>query len=246
MYSSYSLSLSLSLLISTENCSELDTGRGTNLCDHDGFVFVHPGFESRPGCIPPNGTFDRSYCQRIECPAIDPVSEIYELSFNTTEPFYINTAAIYTCRPGYESPPKTRLLRVCQSRQPPNSTVGFWSDLLLERTLYRSFFFPQSGLRDDEVDYCRPVECEALDAPANGSLVFTTREVGSRVEYKCDDGFQLEKGGTSTRVCLENRTWTGEEPVCQKKPEELPKINKTETTFGKNKTENLTTGKTLN
>ncbi|XP_066493893.1 fibulin-7-like [Tiliqua scincoides] len=59
----------------------------------------------------------------------------------------------------------------------------------------------------------RNESCSLLPAPANGRRLGKKMVVGHEVHFVCDLGFLLV--GSETRVCLENRTWSGQQPLCK-------------------------------
>ena len=56
--------------------------------------------------------------------------------------------------------------------------------------------------------------CPHLEAPADGSVLYSDRVVESVAQYSCNEGFSLV-GGTS-RICQSDGIWSGEEPICQR------------------------------
>ena len=64
--------------------------------------------------------------------------------------------------------------------------------------------------------YIAGIECEALTAPENGSIIVGPRTVGSLVIYTCDDGYELSVPQPAYRQCQANGTWSGEEPTCDR------------------------------
>lgn len=57
------------------------------------------------------------------------------------------------------------------------------------------------------------IECGKPPPISNGVAESQTTHYGSLVEYRCDDGYRLGNGA-ERRLCLENGTWSGSEPVC--------------------------------
>ena len=57
--------------------------------------------------------------------------------------------------------------------------------------------------------------CGSLPHPANGRVELDGTDVGSIATYYCDDLFELV--GDDTRVCREDGTYSGAEPVCERK-----------------------------
>ena len=57
------------------------------------------------------------------------------------------------------------------------------------------------------------IECPALRDIARGSVVVSSRSIGSTATYRCDSGYSLE--GDSQRTCLAGGRWSGQEPSCQ-------------------------------
>ncbi|XP_022690901.1 CUB and sushi domain-containing protein 3-like isoform X2 [Varroa jacobsoni] len=60
---------------------------------------------------------------------------------------------------------------------------------------------------------CHYIECGKPPPISNGVAESQTTHYGSLVEYRCDDGYRLGNGA-ERRLCLENGTWSGSEPVC--------------------------------
>lgn len=54
--------------------------------------------------------------------------------------------------------------------------------------------------------------CPGLESPESGVVSLTGRTVGSVATYTCDDG--LAPTVSEARECLQDGTWTGEEPMC--------------------------------
>ncbi|KAJ6666202.1 hypothetical protein lerEdw1_001107 [Lerista edwardsae] len=59
----------------------------------------------------------------------------------------------------------------------------------------------------------RNESCSLLPAPLNGRRLGKKMAVGHEVHFVCDLGFFLV--GSETRVCLENQTWSGQQPSCK-------------------------------
>ncbi|KAM8954121.1 sushi repeat-containing protein SRPX2 [Pelodytes ibericus] len=61
--------------------------------------------------------------------------------------------------------------------------------------------------------YCRKIQCHVLPALPHGSYQcsFGVSE-GSRCDYSCAPGYLIE--GDRSRVCMEDRLWSGGEPIC--------------------------------
>ena len=56
------------------------------------------------------------------------------------------------------------------------------------------------------------VACPQLIQPSNGSVVVESTQLGGIALYSCSTGFS--RIGLTARVCLENSTWSGAEPIC--------------------------------
>lgn len=52
-------------------------------------------------------------------------------------------------------------------------------------------------------------------------LPSNTTHYGSQVEYVCDANYEIH--GPGRRICLENATWSSNEPICQ--GNEISKLN---------------------
>ncbi|XP_064476715.1 sushi, von Willebrand factor type A, EGF and pentraxin domain-containing protein 1-like [Ornithodoros turicata] len=64
---------------------------------------------------------------------------------------------------------------------------------------------------------CKVVTCQRLSPPANGYLVNPSCSIvfNAACGFRCNPGFKLS--GNSIRVCQQNGTWSGEDPVCESK-----------------------------
>lgn len=62
-------------------------------------------------------------------------------------------------------------------------------------------------------------KCEALENPNNGIVTFTTLYEGSVATYTCDNTFKLN--GQSTRTCQSGGQWSGDDPSCTRKFDQL-------------------------
>ena len=54
--------------------------------------------------------------------------------------------------------------------------------------------------------------CHYLMAPANGHKSSSDSTCGATVTFECDECYDLEGQGKIS--CLENETWSGDEPTC--------------------------------
>jgi len=59
---------------------------------------------------------------------------------------------------------------------------------------------------------CVPAMCEALTAPANGSVSAPDTSIGSAAAYSCNSGYSIT--GVATRICQDDGTWSGDAPSC--------------------------------
>ena len=75
----------------------------------------------------------------------------------------------------------------------------------------------------DDFPSCRPVECSAIQVPANGFITFQGDRVesdptptftfGNKVRFDCDIGYNLE--GPAYTICQSTGTWSQRTPRCQ-------------------------------
>ncbi|XP_069511194.1 fibulin-7-like isoform X2 [Ambystoma mexicanum] len=72
-----------------------------------------------------------------------------------------------------------------------------------------------TALQSDLQKQASKKTCPALGTPANGKKLGKKAAVGHEIHFLCAPGFQLL--GSESRMCLENRTWSGQQPTC--KPE---------------------------
>lgn len=61
--------------------------------------------------------------------------------------------------------------------------------------------------------FCVSDSCPHLAVPMNGRKLGRKSLVGHEVHFLCDAGFHLV--GSETRTCLDNRTWSGQQPFCK-------------------------------
>ncbi|XP_031574706.1 complement C2-like [Actinia tenebrosa] len=70
--------------------------------------------------------------------------------------------------------------------------------------------------------YCKPIRCPYPGIPVNGRRIGSRFTVGATVRFHCQSGFKLL--GSSTRVCLKNRMWSGNLAVCDDGHSHCPKL----------------------
>ena len=61
--------------------------------------------------------------------------------------------------------------------------------------------------------FCPALRCPDLSNPTGGAVRYEGVVLGSRAQYRCNDGFVLVGG--VVRTCRRDGTWSGEAPVCQ-------------------------------
>ena len=71
---------------------------------------------------------------------------------------------------------------------------------------------------------CVPVECPAPNVLENGHVVGSNFEYQGTIEYTCEAGYRLE--GLKIRRCIENATWSGSAPICDRVVCQPPKLLK--------------------
>lgn len=57
------------------------------------------------------------------------------------------------------------------------------------------------------------VDCGSALAPLNGAINLTATILLSRAYYNCSQGYILK--GASSRTCMPDGNWSGEEPTCE-------------------------------
>ena len=62
-------------------------------------------------------------------------------------------------------------------------------------------------------NYSPVVDCGSLAAPENGSLTIDSTTYESTATYSCAVGYNID--GDPVRTCLENGSWSGQDPICQ-------------------------------
>lgn len=58
--------------------------------------------------------------------------------------------------------------------------------------------------------------CPVLPNITDGFVIVDSRSVDSVALYNCSAGFEIV--GIDVRVCMENGSWNGTEPLCKGKP----------------------------
>ena len=66
-----------------------------------------------------------------------------------------------------------------------------------------------------QLDLILVVNCGFPPRPKNGSFVGNETTFRSSLQFKCDDGFELE--GSETRMCTSDKNWSGKEVSCIRK-----------------------------
>ena len=76
--------------------------------------------------------------------------------------------------------------------------------------------FIVSKVTEQHVSFSNAVMvCPDLPAPQDGMVEVRERTVGGEAVYRCNPGLVLR--GNTTRTCVEDGMWTGEQPVCEGK-----------------------------
>lgn len=57
------------------------------------------------------------------------------------------------------------------------------------------------------------VDCGPLSDPSNGQVALNSTLRASDANYSCSDNYTLV--GATRRVCQDDGSWSGEEPVCE-------------------------------
>ncbi|XP_037529737.1 CUB and sushi domain-containing protein 3 isoform X2 [Rhipicephalus sanguineus] len=133
-----------------------------------------------------NGTPPK--CEEIRCPPPEiPKNATVVYGGNdrsSSESFKIGSTVQYRCVTGHIVQGES--LRTCQA-------TGRWTA---------------------EVPQCVYVECTFPLPIGNGHWLLSTNSThyGATVEYECDKNYHLD--GAPRRLCLENGTWSGPEPLC--------------------------------
>nr|XP_048672807.1 fibulin-7-like isoform X5 [Caretta caretta] len=78
-------------------------------------------------------------------------------------------------------------------------------NLKKQLTVLQSNVHKQATKRNDS--------CPHLTAPLNGRKLGEKATVGHEVHFLCEAGFRLV--GSESRTCLQDRTWSGQQPFCQ-------------------------------
>eukprot|EP00058_Branchiostoma_floridae_P027893 XP_002613384.1 hypothetical protein BRAFLDRAFT_68379 [Branchiostoma floridae] len=175
-------------------------------------------------------------CNRTKCPDLAAPAHGYV----TSGTFYGDTAT-YSCQIGYEidgvavrtcqadktwrgmEPTCTRIS--CPALSPPtngqmNGNSNFYGDQVIfacdlgfELNGSLSLICQSDGTWSGVQPVCNALKCQTLTAPAHGTVAGGS-SFGDTATYSCDAGYEVV--GTSTRLCQPSRTWSGNEPTCEK------------------------------
>ncbi|XP_035675655.1 sushi, von Willebrand factor type A, EGF and pentraxin domain-containing protein 1-like [Branchiostoma floridae] len=176
------------------------------------------------------------YCQKKECPPLQaPTNGL------TSGSFSVGSQLTFTCDPGYmlndnatlscldtqvwSGTPPTCDPITCPALSPPSNgqmngnsnlygdQASFACDLGFELNGSPSLFCQQDGTWSGAQPVCNALQCPTLTAPAHGTVAGGS-SFGETATYSCDAGYEVV--GTSTRLCQPSRTWSGNEPTCEK------------------------------
>ena len=59
--------------------------------------------------------------------------------------------------------------------------------------------------------------CSTLQSPENGRVIQFDNAPGSVASYRCNEGYKLQSGVSSSRTCGSDGQWSGVAPVCEGK-----------------------------
>lgn len=179
-------------------------------------------------------------CKMIECGEPESLPGSYVKPHNVT----LNSTVQYICEPGHfmigkskrkcalngfwtDQPPVCKYID-CGKVPPllkgevtyPNSTT-FLNSLVTYSCSKgykligtRMRHCEENGLWTGRAPSCKVIDCGVPPLISNGSwqLLGNTTYYESTVEYSCKETYKVE--GPVRRMCLENSTWSGEEPIC--------------------------------
>ncbi|XP_041370822.1 protein lev-9-like isoform X2 [Gigantopelta aegis] len=70
-----------------------------------------------------------------------------------------------------------------------------------------------SGDWSETLPTCIPIDCPELGPPLHGTMIGSGTMYGSVIRFVCNDGFKVV--GSSERRCQSDRTWSGQDAVCE-------------------------------
>uniref|UniRef100_A0A1X7VKS2 Sushi domain-containing protein n=1 Tax=Amphimedon queenslandica TaxID=400682 RepID=A0A1X7VKS2_AMPQE len=175
-------------------------------------------------------------CEAVDCGGLDaPKSGAVELSGTV-----LGSKATYSCFFSYklvgvesreclpsgqwsEEPPTCESIKCKELTNPENGKVKFVSTLLSSIATYScndGFILSGKSRRECQINgewsgtepSCIEIQCPVLKNPKHGKVIITTRSIGSKAYYTCQNGFRLS--GDGSRTCQESGEWSGNEPVC--------------------------------
>ncbi|KAM4021096.1 complement C2-like [Anomaloglossus baeobatrachus] len=153
---------------------------------------LYPWPQNRRTCLKTGKWTDikNSYGKKlkeISCKKIRcPDPDIFENGeFNPRGPFYIDSNITFMCNDGYI--PRGSMVRICKKN-------GKWSG--------------ETAICDNGAGHCPDP-----GLPPGAMKTGIRYDIDDSVKYKCVSGLTLI--GSSTRTCLDNRRWSGNEVTCQ-------------------------------
>ncbi|XP_048255629.1 sushi, von Willebrand factor type A, EGF and pentraxin domain-containing protein 1-like [Haliotis rufescens] len=148
-------------------------------------------------------------------------------TFQCDEGYIINGATEMTCQ---EDGTWSNTLPVCDPQEcPPPVDIDYGYFRLVGRSTYgqtvtyfcndgfdllgeAALTCTSNGRWSAEAPTCQTVECPQPEAVEDGSVNILGLTYTSKVEYTCDEGYELL--GETVRTCQADKTWTDQAPVC--------------------------------
>ena len=78
---------------------------------------------------------------------------------------------------------------------------------------YKSLFDLRQSIKTSKHDLLTAKDCGPLKTPSNGSLVGNLTTYPHKLQFMCDEGFNLR--GSKIRQCLSTGNWSGNESFCE-------------------------------
>ncbi|CAH1263509.1 CSMD3 [Branchiostoma lanceolatum] len=180
----------------------------------------------------------KPYCKKKECPPLQAPN-----NGGISGSFSVMDQVTFTCNPGYElngdatlscwatqawggTPPTCDRISCPALNAPTNGQMNAGNNFVGDQATFAcdlGFNLNGSSSRTCQSDgtwsgiqpVCNSLKCQTLTTPAHGTVHMVGGSLfGGTATYSCDAGYEVV--GTPVRMCQASRTWSGNEPTCEK------------------------------
>ncbi|XP_066283044.1 sushi, von Willebrand factor type A, EGF and pentraxin domain-containing protein 1-like [Branchiostoma lanceolatum] len=180
----------------------------------------------------------KPYCKKKECPPLQAPN-----NGGISGSFSVMDQVTFTCNPGYElngdatlscwahqvwsgTPPTCDRISCPALNAPTDGQINAGNNFVGDQATFAcdlGFALNGSSSRTCQADgtwsgiepICNSLKCQTLNTPTHGTVhMLGGSSFGATATYSCDAGYEVV--GTPVRMCQASRTWSGNEPTCEK------------------------------